>query len=117
MTLKREDLRQVAIVLNCLETSKCDQLLDQLSPENQQTIRDELLELTSISEQEESAAIEAFFNRGPFDQQKNYPQSISSESTPSTEDDVRLEISEESQQIDQSKITLLSMSFKFRFLV
>lgn len=75
MTSQTAGLRKAAILVACLDQNLADLLLDQMTPEQAQRVRNTVMDLGLIDESEQKRIIEEFFRVGPKPVEK-YPPGI-----------------------------------------
>lgn len=75
MTSQADGLRKAAILVACLEQNAADVLLDQMTSDQAQQVRNMIMELGPIDEDEQQRIMEEFFRAGPKPVEK-YPAGI-----------------------------------------
>ncbi len=65
MTIERDGLRKVAIVVSCLDRESADLLMEQMPPEEAERVRHAVFELEPIDSKEQRRVIDEFLKAGP----------------------------------------------------
>ena len=75
ITPQAAGLRKAAILVACLDQNLADLLLDQMTPEQAQQVRNTVMDLGPIDDAEQKRIIEEFFRAGPKPVEKYPPGS------------------------------------------
>ncbi len=65
MKLSAEGLRKAAVLVSSLDTAAADAVLDQLSSEQAQQVREILIDMDEVDQKEQRRVIDEFFHTGP----------------------------------------------------
>ncbi len=66
MSTEQEGLRKVAILVSCLDRQSADLLLEKMSEEDADRVRQTILELDPVDPKEQRCVIDEFLNAGPW---------------------------------------------------